>query len=129
MDLKEAGIDLHPMVKEKLKILGSFNFEVNYFPYVDQELYCEWREITVLPNNQYYLGQWNKMNSLRDGMGKQIWADGRFYEGFWKNDKPEGKGRLIHPDGEVYEGEWLKGKAHGRGSYYHKNGTIFKGQL
>jgi hypothetical protein len=42
-----------------------------------------------------------------------IWANGSFYEGYWRNDKANGNGRLIHADGDVYEGEWRDDKAHG----------------
>ena len=37
-------------------------------------------------NANGYDGATNK-DGLREGKGKQIFTDGSFYEGFWKNDK------------------------------------------
>jgi hypothetical protein len=56
---------------------------------------------------------------IREGRGTQVWGDGSFYEGWWKDNKAKGKGRLIHADGEIYEGNWMDDKAHGFGIYTH----------
>jgi hypothetical protein len=32
------------------------------------------------------------------------WADGRIFEGDWKNNKMEGQGVFTWPDGRRYEG-------------------------
>lgn len=61
----------------------------------------------------------NTITNEREGRGRQIWPDGSFYEGFWRNDKANGKGRLIHADGDVYEGDWINDKAEGQGIYTH----------
>ena len=69
----------------------------------------------TLENGARYEGEWDANRDVRDGKGKQIWADGSLYEGYWRNDKANGRGRLIHADGDVYEGEWKDDKAHGYG--------------
>lgn len=38
--------------------------------------------------------------------GRQVWKEGSYYEGYWKNSCAHGHGRLIHADGDYYEGEW-----------------------
>lgn len=58
---------------------------------------------------------------MRHGRGKQYFADGAIYEGYWKNDMASGRGRLIHSNGDVYEGSWHKNKADGRGVYINYN--------
>ena len=81
----------------------------------------------TLENGAKYEGEWDVVRNLRDGRGKQIWADGSLYEGYWRNDKANGRGRLIHADGDVYEGEWKDDKAHGEGQYFHTDGAKYQG--
>ena len=38
------------------------------------------------------------------------WADGRKYEGEWKNGKQHGKGKYILLDGTIKTGIWEDGK-------------------
>lgn len=83
----------------------------------------ERRALTTLENGARYEGEWNKSSGEREGYGKQVWADGSMYEGYWKNSKANGKGRLIHADGDTYEGEWKDDKAHGYGVYIHTDGA------
>ena len=42
-------------------------------------------------------------DNKRHGKGKQIFADGGYYEGYWKDDIPFGIGRLIRNNGDLYE--------------------------
>ena len=83
----------------------------------------ETRPMRVLENGAKYVGQWNTSTNEREGLGKQVWADGSMYEGYWKLSKANGKGRLIHADGDTYEGEWRDDKAHGFGTYIHTDGA------
>jgi hypothetical protein len=39
-----------------------------------------------------------------------MWADQRYYEGAYVDDKKEGFGIFSWPDGKKYEGEWRNGK-------------------
>lgn len=41
---------------------------------------------------------------MREGWGRQIFANGSSYEGMWKNNVPHGRGIFIQPDGGRYEG-------------------------
>ena len=45
------------------------------------------------------------------------WADGRKYEGEYKDDKKHGYGVYIWADLRQYSGWWYKGKQHGLGIY------------
>ncbi len=45
-----------------------------------------------------------------NGFGKMEWADGRSYEGEFKNDLKHGKGIYISENGNRYEGFWENGK-------------------
>lgn len=53
---------------------------------------------------------------FRDGSGCQVWPDGSFYEGFWKEDKMHGFGRMVYADSDIYEGHWKENYMHGNGT-------------
>lgn len=44
------------------------------------------------------------LNNLKHGQGKQIFTNGNFYEGYWKNGYQEGEGKLVFNSGDVYVG-------------------------
>jgi len=44
------------------------------------------------------------------GQGVYSWADGRKYEGDYKDDKKHGYGIYTYPDGRSYKGAWANGK-------------------
>lgn len=88
-----------------------------------------------------YEGQWQA--DQQHGRGKQVWTDGRtfegefvhgkfdgfgkmvwhtqkgllIYEGQYKADLKHGSGKFAWGDGRVYDGEWNRGMRHGRGKY------------
>ena len=55
------------------------------------------------PTGSYY-------QDKKDGFGVYRWADGRIYEGEWKDGKQHGRGKYILPNGTVKIGEWNGGK-------------------
>jgi hypothetical protein len=81
-----------------------------------------------LESSAKYDGEWNKSTGEREGRGKQTWADGSVYEGYWLNGKANGRGRLIHADGDIYEGNWKDDKAEGYGIYQHLDGARYEGE-
>lgn len=78
-----------------------------------------------LDNGIIYDGEWLK--AMREGEGKQTWADNSVYIGLWKNNQANGNGILEHSDGDRYEGEWVNDKACGHGIYTHSNGAKYEG--
>ena len=74
---------------------------------------AEYRPCTRLPNDALYEGQWKNgyINllklSTRHGLGKCLFADGSYYEGYLSENSADGFGRLIHADGDTYEGQWV----------------------
>jgi len=70
----------------------------------------------------------NPKINKKHGRGIQTWANGSYYEGYWREDKTNILGMLIHPDGDKYEGEWIDDKAHGTGTYTHVDGSKYEGQ-
>lgn len=83
-------------------------------------------EKVELDNGITYEGEW--LQGMRQGKGKQIWADGSEYEGEWKENQANGQGTLYHSDGDVYEGQWAQDKANGYGKYTHSNGAKYTGE-
>ena len=45
-----------------------------------------------------------------NGQGIFRWADGRSYNGSYKNDIKHGQGTMIWPDGKRFTGQWKEGK-------------------
>jgi hypothetical protein len=72
-----------------------------------------------------YNGNWkeNKMH----GYGVFKWPDGRIYRGDYKEDKKHGKGSFTWPDGKCYDGDWHEGKQHGYGTFSIPTGEKRKG--
>ena len=56
------------------------------------------------------------------GQGVYTWADGRIYEGEYRNDKKHGYGIYKWADGRIYQGWWYKGKQYGLGKYLANSG-------
>ncbi|KAK7378063.1 hypothetical protein VNO80_03499 [Phaseolus coccineus] len=105
--------------------------EDNQDDYDDQEengneVYEVYLEEKVLPNGDYYTGEW--ANNFPHGLGKYLWIDGCMYVGDWFKGKTKGKGRFSWPSGATYEGEFKNGFMDGTGTYTGCNGETYKGQ-
>ena len=59
--------------------------------------------------------------------GIYCWADGRRYEGGWKDSNMHGKGQYTWKDGRYYEGDYFNDKKHGYGIYRWVDGKIYEG--
>ncbi|KAL8142996.1 hypothetical protein V2J09_016028 [Rumex salicifolius] len=79
----------------------------------------------ILPNGDYYNGQWN--DNCPHGHGKYLWTDGCMYIGEWFRGQAIGKGRFSWPSGATYEGEFKSGYMDGKGTYNGPNGETYKG--
>ena len=62
------------------------------------------------------------------GKGKQVWKDGKKFEGYYREGSIQGKGRMIHPDQDTYEGQWERGLANGVGKYRRIDGWVYEGE-
>lgn len=67
-------------------------------------------------SNLGYSGEWNveedengNFKHTREGQGKLVYADGRIFEGTFKNNLPNGTGTLTYPDGQNETGTWVDG--------------------
>lgn len=80
----------------------------------------------ILPNGDYYTGQWYE--NFPHGLGKYLWTDGCMYVGEWHRGKTMGKGRFSWPSGATYEGEFKSGFMDGIGTYTGSNGDTYRGQ-
>eukprot|EP00397_Hematodinium_sp_SG-2012_P023594 GEMP01024524.1.p1 GENE.GEMP01024524.1~~GEMP01024524.1.p1 ORF type:complete len:366 (+),score=62.49 GEMP01024524.1:125-1222(+) len=98
-----------------------------------------------------YCGEWT--NDKQEGPGKQVWADGRkyegqfsggcfhgigkmiwvyedgemYYQGEYKDDKKSGHGSFVWADGRRYSGNWFDGKRHGEGIFTSPTGEVTRG--
>ena len=53
------------------------------------------------------------MEGRIEGEGESKWADGREYQGHYKNGKEDGDGTFKFANGNIYIGKFLDGKMHG----------------
>jgi len=53
------------------------------------------RMIFAAPNGHVYEGQC-KNGMVRNGYGRQIYCDGNYYEGYWKDGTKNGWGKKVH---------------------------------
>ena len=61
------------------------------------------------------------------GHGTYEWENGDFYEGMWKNGKPEGEGTLIRINRDKFEGKWKNNRPEGKGTIILSNGDKYVG--
>lgn len=69
--------------------------------------------------------------NCENGLGEFIYAEGKTYNGYWKNRLPNGKGSMQWPDGRRDEGDFENGFFSGNGLRHDNNGAIifkFKGE-
>lgn len=64
-----------------------------------------------------------------EGTGTMWMADGRVYEGEWKDDMKDGKGRFERPVGGEYFGDFSADKMNGNGVYKLPDGTLYRGEF
>ena len=56
------------------------------------------------------------------------YADGKVYDGQWRDNLPSGAGKYLYANGEKYEGNLKNGKRHGHGQMVYQDGSIYEGQ-
>ena len=61
------------------------------------------------------------------GHGTYEWENGDFYEGMWKNGKPDGNGVFYFENGDNYTGRRSEGLKSGHGKYTWKDGNTYDG--
>lgn len=72
-----------------------------------------------------YIGEY--VNDCESGMGKRLYEDGRYYEGYWKRGNRNGLGKFVSPDGTTYEGFWVDGFPNGFGKLTYADGRVEEG--
>lgn len=99
-------------IREARSTLRQTRLNIKGFNYGDgQTLDYESKDVKIIPDKDAkttYQGETNAKGE-REGKGEMTWADGDFYEGYWKANEPNGKGRLIYKNGETYEGDFENG--------------------
>ena len=79
-------------------------------------------------NRKYkYIGSFNMGN--KDGFGKIIFDDGKYFEGMFTSNLANGIGYMEYSDGEIYVGEFKNNLANGSGTVYYTNGNIYTGNF
>ena len=63
------------------------------------------------------------------GIGTYNWADGRKYEGQWKNANMYGQGTYYWTNGDIYVGEWVDDLMQGYGIFTYSDGTKHDGNF
>ena len=77
----------------------------------------------------YYLYK-NYVNGKREGNGRNITEDDKYYIGQFKNGLPNGKGVEYYKNGNIkYEGDFINGDYEGDGQYTWEDGIYYIGQF
>lgn len=97
----------------------------------DEDLATQFKDYPVLGPYVYddqsvYEGQYRF--GLRHGQGKQVFADGCCFVGYWISDKISIRGIFCKPDGSYVQGLIVQGKVEGYVSAKLSNGDIYKGE-
>lgn len=74
-----------------------------------------------------YVGGRNERGE-RHGHGKWTHADGREYDGEWRDGRRHGLGTMRYADGASYEGGFRDGLREGRGEWCAANGDKYSGE-
>ena len=61
--------------------------------------------------------------------GMLRYADGRVYEGLWREDQKHGMGEQRWTHGHVYSGMWNRDMREGMGTMSYPDGSTYKGNL
>lgn len=78
-------------------------------------------------NGDRYDGEF--VNGLPEGPGFSEAADGELYKGMFKAGQRHGEGTLIDGNGDEFEGEFVDGIMHGWGSWRGADGSRFEGEF
>ena len=69
------------------------------------------------------------VNNLPEGPGFSEAADGELYKGLFKAGNRHGEGTLVEANSDEFEGEFVDGKLQGWGSWRSADGSRFEGQF
>ena len=69
------------------------------------------------------------VNGLPEGAGFSEASDGELYKGMFKAGNRHGEGTLVEASGDEFEGEFVDGKMQGWGSWRGTEGSRFDGQF
>lgn len=81
-------------------------FKYTPIPPVPEGVTRTYSKVKADEQGNHYEGEINTETQHRDGRGHMMYADGSYYEGYWRSDEPSGRGRKIFIDGDYYEGEF-----------------------
>ena len=79
----------------------------------------------IWENGNYYIGQFK--NGLKNGKGIEYYSNGDIqYKGDFVNNEKDGIGHYIFENGKYYIGQWSNNLRIGKGTLYYPNGKIEK---
>ena len=62
------------------------------------------------------------------GKGVIFYANGKIFEGIFKDNQKDGLGYEHYPDDSFYLGNFVEDKREGRGKFQWKNGEVYDGE-
>lgn len=69
------------------------------------------------------------MQEKQNGQGIEVWSDGSYYHGCFKNGVKEGQGCYYWADGSKYTGMWQADEMSGFGTFQWADGRYFQGSF
>ena len=117
--------DLFSGIKCKLYLPSMIIFEGSFDNGITSNIGC-----MLYPNGEVYLGQHSQFE--RNGLGKQIFLDGGYYEGGWEQDKMQGPHckEFNSNYNQIYVGPFESNRKQGNGTMLDLNEQeIYEGEF
>ena len=123
---KDIGMtkSVYNKLKSQYTSLGKFKYNCNTMGDVVATITENKTGVKILE-----IAQRKGEESVKDGVGMQIWANGRIYEGYFQNNQQHYFGRYIFEDGAVQDGEFKNRLRDGYCECIDRHGNTFKGQF
>ncbi len=80
----------------------------------------------LFDNGDFYIGEFK--NDALNGQGEYYCANGDYYIGEFKNGVPDGQGEYYWAEGDYYIGEWKNGAKEGQGECHYASGNYYIGE-
>ena len=82
--------------------------------------FIAFRTVSYVPPNDAQMYQ-----KSFDGIRKEVYDDGSWYEGEFKDGKRHGHGTYVYSNKDRYVGEFYEGMRHGKCVYYCWSGEVY----
>ena len=107
-------------IENEMTFIGEGEYKNKYF----------YGKVKLLDENHELIYEGDYVNGKKEGNGKIVYQNGKYYIGEFKEGERNGNGTLFDNDNSIiYEGQFKNDEIHGKGKLYHNNEIIYEGDL